>query len=305
MVLTAELISACPPALHPALARHLRGDASSEITLMHFALQVGDTNALGQLLEAFIAAAPERRELTDLRRLYAANVEHLTQITALCNDGLASLLLSDGDKVAAIRRQFDRAVALAPEASVALYSLGSANILDRATTEIVDRLSEWELLRPDLTLLDIGCGIGRVERALAPRVKAITAIDVSSGMIAEARRRCRDLLNVTFAQCNGRDLAEYQDGSYDLVLAVDSFPYLFAANPGIVDQHFRDCARILRPGGSIAVLNFSYRGNEAADRRDVERLGRAYGFTVERAGTRDFTLWDGLTFLLTLPVHRE
>ena len=77
-------------------------------------------------------------------------------------------------RVAAIREQFDRAVAVAPEAAVALYSLGSADILERATSEIVNRLAEWGLLRSDASVLDIGCGIGRIERALAPQVGAIT-----------------------------------------------------------------------------------------------------------------------------------
>ncbi len=52
-------------------------------------------------------------------------------------------------------------------------------------------------------------------------------------------------------------------------------------------------------------MNFSYRGDEEADRHDIERLAGVDGFTIRRAGTRDFTLWDGLTFLLTLPAHRE
>ena len=70
----------------------------------------------------------------------------------------------------AIRAQFDEAVALAPEAAVALYSLGSSEILDRATEEIVARLREWRLVGADIDVLDIGCGIGRIERALAPDV---------------------------------------------------------------------------------------------------------------------------------------
>jgi ubiquinone/menaquinone biosynthesis C-methylase UbiE len=161
------------------------------------------------------------------------------------------------------------------------------------------------VLRSDATVLDIGCGIGRMERALAPHVGAIVGIDVSSGMIEEAHRRCGTLANVTFAQCNGRDLAGYRSASFDLVLAVDSFPYLHAAGHEIVTRHLLDCARVLRPGGSAAILNFSYRGDEKADRRDIERLAAANGFSIRRVGPRDFSLWDGLTFLLTLPAHRE
>jgi SAM-dependent methyltransferase len=291
--------------LRAPLARYLAGEASGEITLMHFALQFGDTGLLGSLLATIAGAAPECKELADLVRLAETNMDPLGQITALAKYGLVNIRSDDGDAVAAIREQFDRAVALAPEAAVALYSLGSADILERATSEIVSRLAEWGLLRSDATVLDIGCGIGRIERALASRVGAITAIDVSAGMIEEARRRCGDLANVAFEQCDGRDLAGFRDRSFDLVLAVDSFPYLFAADPGIVARHLRGAARVLRPGGAIVILNFSYRGDEDADRQDIERLAGVNGFTIRRAGTRDFTLWDGVSFLLTLPAHHE
>ena len=304
-MLTARLISRCPPALRPPLARYLAGEASGEITLMHFALEFGEAGSLGSLLAILAGAAPEQKEIARLLRLAETNWHHLGQVTALAKDGLVNIPSDDGDAVAAIREQFDRAVAVAPEASVALYSLGSADILERATSEIVNRLTEWGLLRSDATVLDIGCGIGRIERALAPLVGSITAIDVSSGMIEEAQRRCRDLANVAFEQCGGRDLAGFRDRSFDLVLAVDSFPYLFAADPEIVALHLRDAARVLRPGGAVAILNFSYRGDEEADRRDIERLAGVNGFTIRRAGSRDFILWDGLTFVLTLPAHRE
>jgi SAM-dependent methyltransferase len=261
-VLTARLIAECPPSLRAPLARYLSGETSGEITLMHFALQFGDADVLGSLLATLAGAAPERKELVDLLRLVETNMDHLGQVTALAKYGLVNIRSDDGDAVTAIREQFDRAVALAPEAAVALYSLGSADILDRATSEIVSRLAEWGLLRSDATVLDTGCGI---ERALAPQVGAMTGIDISSGMIEEARRRCGDLSNVAFEQCNGRDLAGFRDRSFDLVLAVDSFPYLFAADPEIVARHLRDAARVLRPGGAVVILNFSYRGDEKAD----------------------------------------
>jgi ubiquinone/menaquinone biosynthesis C-methylase UbiE len=164
------------------------------------------------------------------------------------------------------------------------------------------RLAEWKLLRLDLT--DIGCGIGRIEVALAPFVGMITAVDISQRMIDEARQRCRDLTNVNFQQCNGRDLTAFEDRSFDLILALDSFPCMFAADPEIAARHIHDCARLLRSGGTFLILNFSYRGDEA-DRRDMQQLASANGFTVQRLGARDFSLWDGLTFLLRLQSRRE
>ena len=304
-MLTADLIAECPPSLRAPLTRYLRGEASGEITLMHFALGLGDAGLLRSLLATLAGAAPQRKELAELLRLAETNMDHLGQVIALAKHGLVAIPSGNDDAVTAIGEQFDRAVTVAPEASVALYSLGSADILDRATSEIVSRLAEWDLLRPDAAVLDIGCGIGRLERALAPRVGTITAIDISSGMIEEARRRCGDLANVAFERCDGRNLAGYRDRSFDLLLAVDTFPYLYAADPEIPAQCLRDAARVLRPGGAVVILNFSYRGDEDADRRDIEGLASSNGFTIRLAGTRDFTLWDGLTFLLTLPAHRE
>jgi SAM-dependent methyltransferase len=303
-MLTGRLSAICPPPLQGLLGRYLNGEISGEILLMHFVLQLGDAAAVISILDRLAAASPDKRELEQLVTLAATNADRLSQITALDQVGLVNLATDRRNGIAAIRAQFDAAVRIAPETSVALYSLGSPEILDRASNEIVARLAEWGLLHPDLAVLDIGCGIGRIERALAPHVGSIIAIDVSPGMVDEARRRCGSLANVGFGLCDGRGLAGFAACSFDLLLAVDSFPYLFAADPVIVAQHVQDATRVLQPGGALAILNFTYRGNDDADRNDIARLAQTNGFAVQRAGTRDFELWDGLTFLLTLPPRR-
>jgi len=281
------------------IERYLAGEISGEIALMHIALQLGGAGSLISTLETLVSASPQDGKATELLHLAGANTGTLPQVTRLVEGGLVEFPPAGDDGIAATRSQFDRAVAVAPEASVALYSLGSAAILERATAEIVARLAEWGLLSSDRIVLDIGCGIGRIERALASHVGAITGIDLSPGMVAEARRRCRGLPNVTLQLCNGRDLADFDDQSVDLVLAVDSFPCLVAVDLAIAEAHMRDAARLLRPAGALLILNFSYRGDIDTDRRDIARLAAANGFSVRRAGTRDFNLWDGATFLLT------
>jgi SAM-dependent methyltransferase len=302
-VLNVSLERSCPPQLRAPLARYLSGEISAEITLMQLVLQLGETASLIPTLEALAAAAPGR--LGDLLLLARTNAGNLAQVAAVLETGLLNFPPRGDDPIAAIRSQYDAAVRVAPEASVALYSLGSPAILERATSEIVTRLAEWGLLGRDRIVLDIGCGIGRIERALAPRIGAVTGIDVSPGMIAEARRRCGNLPNVTLETCEGRDLSAFAARSVDLVLAVDSFPHLVAIDLAVAERHVTDAARLLRPGGAFVILNFSYRGDVEADRRDVERLARRSGFMVRRAGTRDFVLWDGVTFLLELRSPRE
>ncbi len=160
---------------------------------------------------------------------------------------------------------FDRAVANSPEASVALYSLGDPAILAAATEEILAWLDARGLLRGDSDVLDLGCGIGRLTAALAPRVGSVLGLDISEGVLAQARSRCAIWPNVRLAHTSGQDLDELAASSLDLVLAVDSFPYIVRLGPAVVARHVTGAVRALRPGGMLVVLNLAYEGNSAAD----------------------------------------
>jgi SAM-dependent methyltransferase len=198
--------------------------------------------------------------------------------------------------VATFRRFFDRSVVRNEEASVAAYSLGVPEILQQVTDEIVGQLEGWDLLGPDRRVLEIGCGIGRMQAALAPLVAEIHGIDISSKMIEAARRRCTGMPNVSFSVSSGRDLEEFPDESFDLVLAVDSFPYIHQAGPQLVEVHFQEAARVLVPRGEFVILHFSYRDDIGADRLEVSKLCRAAGFSVVMNGAQPFKLWDGVAY---------
>ncbi len=204
---------------------------------------------------------------------------------------------SGEDGLARIAAFFDRAVAHSPEAGVALYSLGDPAILAQATTEIVEWLRASRLLHAGSDVLDLGCGFGRIAAALAPLCRSVLGLDVSPGMVEEARRRNAAVPNVRFEQTAGRDLHALPDRAFDLVLAVDSFPYMVQAGPHVVGRHVAGAARVLRPGGALAVLNFSYRGDRAADRADAAALAAANDLALEQDGAAPFGVWDGTAFV--------
>jgi SAM-dependent methyltransferase len=198
--------------------------------------------------------------------------------------------------VATFRRFFDRSVGRNEEASVAAYSLGDYGILAQTAEEVVDRFREWGLLGPERTTLEIGSGIGRMQKALSPHVSEAQGIDISQKMVEVARRRCAGLSNVTFSVTSGHDLADFPDERFDLVYAVDSFPYVHQAGPEIVETHFHEAARVLRDGGEFVILHFSYRDSIELDRAEVRKLSRAAGFTVVMNGAQPFKIWDGIAF---------
>jgi SAM-dependent methyltransferase len=273
-----------------------QGRLPPNLAAMHLLIEGADLSAFE--IEIARTQEPESAARLKQARAFAAGSAAVLvpRLSALLNHNSG---LDPADAVARWAAAFDDAVAAHPEASVALYTLGDPRLLDAASREIAAALADWGLLGPDRRVLDLGCGIGRMLPALAQSCALAVGVDVSAGMLAEARRRCAASSNLLLVRSSGRDLAMFPDGSFDLVLAVDSFPYLHLS--GIAGPMFAEAARLLAPGGSLAILNYSYRDDFEADRQDLDRLAQAHGLDVVRRGTRDFVLWDGASFVLRRP----
>ena len=297
-------------AVAPAVRQALRGCAAGQLPANIAAMQLLMESRAPEEAEQAVAGLLER--IRD--RGEGSAIRHLQAVVDLLRSNPGAwrtvrTVLDDvrhdeapGDANAAVRRwaaAFDRAACASPEGSVALYALGNPELLKAATEEVVDRLRDWGLIGRERHVLDLGCGIGRFGAALAGQVGGYVGIDISGEMIAAARRRCAGLSGVSFAQTSGRDLSLFRDSAFDLVLAVDAFPYLVQCGTELAETHVTEAARVLKPGGDLLILNFSYRGDPAGDRADVRRLAGACGFAVVRDGARPFSLWDGAVYHLT------
>ena len=263
--------------------------------------------ALARLL--LLGASPDdiagmlakRSGLVEVRRLFMAKRAALGRLAAEVAGGISdhAALASPSGGPAAIGAFFDRAVAHSPEASVALYSLADPAILAAATEEIVTWLRSHGLLGGDV--LDLGCGIGRVAARLAGECSSVLGLDVSLGMIAEARRRHGDLPRARFEITTGETLEAIGTDSVDLVLAIDSFPYVVQVGDHVARAHIEGAARALRHAGTLVVLNLSYRGDDALDASDLTRWIEATGLVIAEQATRPFSLWDGVAYRLRKP----
>ena len=295
------------PTLSPAedaVGLCLAGQISAEVALARLLLGGKAATRIGRELDARRPEAPSPR-WEALRRLldrHAAALDRLAAEIAETSGDHSALGRDAAEGLAAIAAFFDRAVAHSPEAGVALYSLGDPTILAAATAEVVRWLEDAGLLRFGADVLDLGCGFGRIAAALSPRCRSVLGLDVSAGMVAEARHRHAALPNIRFETTPGRDLSALPAEGFDLVLAVDSFPYLVQA--GVAEAHVAGAARALRAGGVLAVLNLSYRGDPDLDRVDARRWAGAHGLALETAGANPFTLWDGAAFVFRRPGAR-
>ncbi len=111
-------------------------------------------------------------------------------------------------------------------------------------------------------LLDIGTGTGRMAELFAPLATHVTALDNSPEMLRLARARLHDLgpKRCDLVQADFRALP-LVDSRYDLVLLHQVLH--FAQDP---ENVLREAARVTRPGGRIAVIDF--------DAHDLEELRR-------------------------------
>ena len=255
------------------IARFEAGEISREIALARLLLS-------GEAPEPATLPAP----LAELARAHRGRLDHLA---ALARDGF------DADDLESAARLFDGLAETAPEAAVAFYTLGDPALLARATDELLRVILDWVPVA-GRRVLDFGCGIGRVAAALAPHAREVVGVDVSAGMVAQARARA-SAPNLRFEQSDGRTLA-LPDASVDVAVAADSFPFIVRA--GVLDAAMREFARVLAPDGDLLVFNWSYRGDDAGDIADARRIAERFGFDVVRAGERPFRLWDGRGFHL-------
>jgi methionine biosynthesis protein MetW len=102
--------------------------------------------------------------------------------------------------------------------------------------------------------VDIGCGVGRLTRPLAARAASVLAVDVSSEMLAEARRLNAELDNVEWLHGDGESLRPIADASVDACISHVVFRHI--PDPAITHGYVREMGRVLRPGG-FAAFEFS------------------------------------------------
>lgn len=95
-------------------------------------------------------------------------------------------------------------------------------------------------------ILEIGCGIGRVGRVLAPLCRRWVGADISPGMIACAREYLAGIPNAETVELAQSSLAQFPEASFDLVYCTVVFMHLYEWDRY---RYVTEALRILRPGG--------------------------------------------------------
>jgi SAM-dependent methyltransferase len=182
-------------------------------------------------------------------------------------------------------KQFWDAQAATPESALAAVD-GSASedvvqITGKFTAAQVATALE---LGPDDRVLELGCGVGRIGRELAPHCSHWTGVDISEKMIAHARDRLSNLENTAFHQLERTSLEAVPDRSLTKAYSVAVLCHMDKED---LYLYLQELHRAVRPGGLIYVETWNlshpigwkrweyevanWRRSEQKQRKDVAR----------------------------------
>ena len=162
-----------------------------------------------------------------------------------------------------VRRAYDM---VAEDYAASLPDTRAETPLDLA---MVEAFVSMVTLGGDGRVLDAGCGAGRMSAYLAGRGCLVEGIDLSSKMIAMARRDHPDL---AFTVGSLADLP-FRENQFDGVMLWYSIIHTPATG---LAQIFAEAARVLRPGGYV-VLGFQ----SGDGLRDLSQSYRRFGHEVQ------------------------
>jgi len=182
--------------------------------------------------------------------------------------------------------------------------------VDPELNEILERID----VAPDACVLDVAAGTGLLARALAPRVKEVIAVDITTAMLERGREAARrqGIDNVAFLEAAAEKLP-FPNGMFDL--AITRFSLHHIAEPQSV---VNEMVRVVRGRGRVAIIDMlgpddpeiAERFNALQRRRDashartlswvelramLDRAGAQAVDSFTRDRTRDFDDWIELS----------
>lgn len=112
-------------------------------------------------------------------------------------------------------------------------------------------------IQPDQSVLEIGCGVGRIGRYLSPLCREWTGTDISSEMLRFAKANLHQCTNVTLVELSTSSLKEIKPETMDRVYCSAVFMHLDEWDRY---KYVTEAFRVLKPGGRCYFDNINIAG---------------------------------------------
>jgi SAM-dependent methyltransferase len=139
-----------------------------------------------------------------------------------------------------------------------MWGTGPYQRVTETLVDIHERVVERLAPRPGVRLLDVACGTGAVAERAAARGATVTRIDLAPALIDTALQRAAErglAIDYRVGDCEQLEVA---DASYDAVSSTCGI--MFAPDH---EASARELARVTRPGGRVALANWTPTGGLA------------------------------------------
>lgn len=114
--------------------------------------------------------------------------------------------------------------------------------------ELLLKLSRKHLGAPDkIKALDIGSGIGLVDKLLKHEIKDLYGVDIEEGVIEKAKINNPE---VNYSRYDGARLP-FEDNTFDLAFAINVMHHV---PPAMWENFSKEMQRVIKPGGIAAVF---------------------------------------------------
>jgi ubiquinone/menaquinone biosynthesis C-methylase UbiE len=110
-----------------------------------------------------------------------------------------------------------------------------------------------QFIKPEDSILELGCGYGRILPELAGKAGSVTGIDISLSSIELGRRMLSNLHNCMMMQMDAVNLV-FPDNSFDVVICIQNGISAFHVDPL---QLIHESIRVTKPGGLILFSSYS------------------------------------------------
>jgi len=172
---------------------------------------------------------------------------------------------------------------------------------ERTGKEEMSRLAPF--ITSESTVVDLGCGVGRVAYYTAPLCRTLWAVDVSPEMLQYCKERLARFSNVRYAQCHDTRVPDIPDGSVDFLYSIIVLQHLEREDAVML---MRDSLRMLRAGGKAfftwpnllhdyyldAFMNYSENGEVANPSRARMYTTTELECVLPRVGFSEVTVLD-------------
>ena len=103
-------------------------------------------------------------------------------------------------------------------------------------------------LKPTDRVLELGCGVGRIGRELAPHIAHWQGSDISANLLTFARERLSGLANTGLTELTRSNFQPLPDASFDKAYSIAVFIHMDKEDFYL---YLEDWARVVKPGGLL------------------------------------------------------